>query len=49
MKHDIEKCKKDSWKIQNVKCNNPHQFVQNVQRLQKCTSMFKKLLYDYHH
>ncbi len=35
MKHYIEKCKKDSWKIESFKRNNPHQFVQNIQKATK--------------
>jgi len=35
MKHHTKKCKKDSWKIQNVKCNNLHRFAQ------KCSKIYK--------
>jgi hypothetical protein len=35
MKYYIKKCKKDSWKIQNVKCNNLHRFAR------KCSKIYK--------
>ncbi len=50
MKYYIKKCRKNSWRIQNVKCNNLHRFAKNVQKFTKMhIDMFKKLFNDCHH
>jgi hypothetical protein len=43
MKHYIKKCKKDSWRIQNVKYNNLHRFAQKCSKIYKNAHKYVKI------